>query len=383
MVRKSDYYGMAGSSSIRSANNYTRMKYLLAILCSIIALSALATPLEIERTLEHELSRYHSDSLPYDLAKDVEWAAPEGFELTMDIYTPKTGRNSYPVIVMFHGGGWLINSKSIMNEAAAYLATHGEYVVCNVNYRLLVDLGNTVRMNEIVEDAFGAVLWVKAHIDQYKGDPARVIVTGDSAGGHLASIITLQGRQLSSKRFMGAPHGFQPSWLPAGKTAEEVAAEDGLAVQAAIISYGAFDLYGSAMAGFEEASNFFWVIGNAQPRGIFGEQINHEDHPEYYYKVSPKYNIPQAEQHALPPMLFTVGEKDDLTTPASIQEFMELLKAAGHDDLEYWEHQGRPHAFLDSGKNDFLQISFAKDAPPALDVMLDFLDKLFYGKGQK
>ena len=198
------------------------MKYLLAILCSIIALSALATPLEIERTLEHELSRYHSDSLPYDLARDVEWAAPEGFELTMDIYTPKTGRNSYPVIVMFHGGGWLINSKSIMNEAAAYLATHGEYVVCNVNYRLLVDLGNTVRMNEIVEDAFGAVLWVKAHIDQYKGDPARVIVTGDSAGGHLASIITLQGRQLSSKRFMGAPHGFQPSWLPAGKTAEEV-----------------------------------------------------------------------------------------------------------------------------------------------------------------
>jgi hypothetical protein len=54
---------------------------------------------------------------------------------------------------MFHGGGWLINDKSIMDQAAKYMASNGEYVVCNVDYRLLGDQGNTVTLNEIVNDA--------------------------------------------------------------------------------------------------------------------------------------------------------------------------------------------------------------------------------------
>ena len=106
---------------------------------------------------------------PIILTENVLWASPKGFDLTMDIYTPNTDKSDYPVIIMFHGGGWLINDNSIMQQSAEYLATNGEYVVCNVNYRLLGDLNNTVTINEIVEDAFGAVLWVKEHIKKYKG----------------------------------------------------------------------------------------------------------------------------------------------------------------------------------------------------------------------
>ena len=58
---------------------------------------------------------------------------------------------------------------------------------------------------------------------------------------------------------------------------------------------------------------------------------------------------------------------------------MEKLKAAGHDDITYWIHKDRPHAFLDSGKNDFLKINFEDDAIPALEVMIDYLDAIFYG----
>jgi hypothetical protein len=43
---------------------------------------------------------------------------------------------------------------------AAYLATHSEYVICNVNYRLLSENNNATRLNEIVNDAFGAVLGI-------------------------------------------------------------------------------------------------------------------------------------------------------------------------------------------------------------------------------
>lgn len=317
----------------------------------------------------------------YKLVSDIKWASPKGFDLSMDIYTPNKGKANYPVIVMFHGGGWLINNKSIMDQSAAYLATHGNYVVCNVNYRLLGDINNSVKMNEIIEDAFGAVLWVKNHIDEYKGDPKNIIVTGDSAGGHLAAVTVLQGQQLSSTSFDETAQGFRPTWLPKNKTAEDIAKENALAVQAAIISYGAFDIYQYALSGsFESSNNIFWELGKAKPRGIFGKEINVNDHPAFYKKVSPNYHIPPANEKLLPPMLFTVGEKDNVTTPVSIKAFMEKLKNAGHNNMEYWEHKGRPHAFLDSGSNEFLGIQFERDAPPALDKMITYLDRIFYNK---
>jgi acetyl esterase len=272
----------------------------------------------------------------------------------------------------------LINNKSIMYQSAEYLATKGEYVVCNVNYRLLGDLNNTVTMNEIIEDAFGAVLWIKENISTYKGNAAKIIVTGDSAGGHLAAMTTTQGHNLESDGFNGATLGFTPTYLPTGKTAEQVAQANGLSVQAAMLSYGVFDVYGSSLTGLEQASNFFWSLGNAKPRGIFGATINVNDNPNYYKQVSPFYTIPKASERSLPPMLFTVGSQDNLTTPSSIEAYIAKLKQAGHTNIEYWIHEGRPHAFLDAGSNAGLGISFDKDAIPALDKMLVFLNKIFY-----
>lgn len=237
----------------------------------------------------------------FKITEDVLWASPKGFDLTMDIYTPNTGKKSYPVIVIFHGGGWLINNKSIMKQAAEYLAINGEYVVCNVNYRLLGDLENTVTMNEIVEDAFGAVLWIKSNIKRYKGNAKKVIVTGDSAGGHLAMMVAGQGHQLSSKGFDGEELGFNPTWLPKGKTAEDIAKAKGLEVQAAMLSYGAFDIYSAAKEGFEKP-NFFWEMGNAEARGMLGKRYNYTDNPKRYQKVSPIYNIPNANEKNLPPL---------------------------------------------------------------------------------
>jgi len=314
---------------------------------------------------------------PFTLSKDILWASPKNFDLTMDIYTPNTGKKSYPVIVIFHGGGWLINNKSIMNQAAEYLATNGDYVVCNVNYRLLGDLENTVKMNEIVEDAFGAVLWVKSNIKQYKGDAKKVIVTGDSAGGHLAMMVAAQGQQLSSTGFEGEALGFNPTWLPKGKTAEDIVKSYGLEVQAAMLSYGAFDIYEAARQGFENP-NFFWQMGNAEARGMLGKAYNYKDNPLRYQKVSPIYNIPNVEEQTLPPLLFTVGSEDKTTTPESIEKYIEKLKTAGHENIQYWIHEGRPHAFLDSGSNKYLKIKFEDDAPPALDRMLAFLNEIFY-----
>lgn len=308
----------------------------------------------------------------YTKANDILWASPKGFDLTMDIYTPTSGKASYPVIVMYHGGGWLINTKNIMNDAAVYLAAKSEYVVCNVNYRLLGDLNNTVKMNEIVEDAFGAVLWVKDNIAKYKGDAAKICVTGDSAGGHLAAVVATQGQNLESDGFSGATLGFKPTYLPAGKTAEHVALTNGASVQAAMLSYGVFDLYASALGGLEKESNYFWTLGKANARGVFGDGTNVNDNPALYKQVSPVFNIPQATERKLPPLFFSVGSQDNLVTPLSVESYISKLKGAGQFNVEYWIHEGRGHAFLDSGTN------FQKDAPLALDKMIAFLNKIFY-----
>ena len=255
---------------MKSVTNSLNTKYMCCLVVSLFVFSCSDSP---------EL-RENNDPNKYAVSKDVLWASPGGFDLTMDIYTPKTGNAPFPVVVMFHGGGWLINDKSIMDQSSTYLATNSEYVICNVNYRLLSDNDNTVTLNQIVEDAFGAVLWVKDNIGSYQGDSSKIAVTGDSAGGHLSAMIVNMGNRLNSSGFSGEPLGFNPSYLPVGTTAEEVAQQQGLEVQAAILSYGAYDIHRAALGGFEGVTNPFWLMSGSMPRGIFGDESNATDNPE-------------------------------------------------------------------------------------------------------
>lgn len=324
----------------------------------------------------------------FDVVQNVEWAKPEGISLTMDIYTPKTGKKNYPVYVIFHGGGWLINNETIMDQMSQYIVEHSDYVVCNVNYRLLPQNNNTTTMNQIIEDVMGAVLYIKQNVSKYKGNPDQIAVSGDSAGGHLSAMIASAGDKLESDAFDGPTLGFKPTYLPPGKTAEDVAKSRGLAVQAAVLNYPATDIYKSCLGkgdgtdGFETASNFFWQIGQASPRGIFGSGRNVKDNPEFYKAVSPIYNIPQASVKKLPPTLCAVGSKDNLTTPALVKEYADALQAAGHP-VEYWVYESRPHAYLDSGANQYLGTSFEKDAPEAIDRIIVFLDSVFKPTSKK
>ena len=325
-----------------------------------------------------DLPEQNASEHDYTLNENIEWATPEGFPLTMDIYTPVTSQESYPVLIIIHGGGWLINDKSPMTAMSDYIAKHANYVICNVNYRLLIDQDDTVTMDEIIEDAMGAVLWVKANISSYRGDPDKIMVTGDSAGGHLAAMVLLAGKQLESDGFSGATLGFNPSYLPNGKTAEMIASESGLTVQGAILSYAAFDMVEACQQdGLESANNIFWAMAGAAPRGIFGSDISLEDNPEFYKAVSPIYLIPDASEQALPPVLCTSGSIDYVVPPASVEAFVDSLRDHGHD-VEYWIHEGRNHAFLDGGSNPFLGTEFNRDGIPALLKMIEFMDQVFY-----
>ena len=81
-------------------------------------------------------------------------------------------------------------------------------------------------------------------------------------------MVLAHGRMLESDGFEGNSFGFTPSWMPENKTAEEIAVEDGLKVQAAVISYGAFNMLDRAMSGFETTANGFWAWEGLPKRNL-------------------------------------------------------------------------------------------------------------------
>ena len=149
-----------------------------------------------------------------------------------------------------------------------------------------------------------------------------------------------------------------------------------MSVQASILSYGAFDIYSSAIYGLETSNNPFWFFSGSSPRGVFGEEYAYFTHPEMYKALSPIFNIPKSEDRVLPLQFLLVGSKDKLTTPEFVRDYKEELESKGHP-VDFWIYQDRGHAFLDSGTNYFLGNSFEKDAPEALNRMIKFLDKVF------
>lgn len=309
--------------------------------------------------------------------RDIVWASPKGFDLTLDIAVPETKTKAKPVLVIFHGGGWLLNNKSIMTDLADSIATRTDVITVNANYRLLSDVNNTTTVNDIIEDGMGAVLWVKENIQHYGGDPKKVAVTGDSAGGHLAAMITVAGRNLGSDGFNKKPLKFKPTYLPKGVTAEQVAQKDGLKLQAAILSYAGFSLVDMVKHDFETDKNPFWKFANVKPRGMLGDNINVNDNPEYYQAVSPNQYLVSAKEYKLPYQFVHVGALDTLTTPEIATKYVEQLQSLGQP-VKFKIHPGKKHGFLDSGCNDYNNGCFKELSEPAVTDMIAFLNDVFH-----
>jgi acetyl esterase len=88
-----------------------------------------------------------------------------------------------PVLVWFHGGGWVVGSAKADHVICAKLALHSNYVVVNVDYRLAPNFPFPIPP----KDVYQAIQWVSEHIVEYGGDGNRIIVGGESAGGNLAA----------------------------------------------------------------------------------------------------------------------------------------------------------------------------------------------------
>ena len=97
------------------------------------------------------------------------------------IYTPD-GAGPFPVVVYFHGGGWVIADKQVYDGGARGLSKQAQAVVVSVDYRLAPE----AKFPAAWDDALAAYKWAIANAASIKGDPKRMALAGESAGGNLA-----------------------------------------------------------------------------------------------------------------------------------------------------------------------------------------------------
>ena len=103
-------------------------------------------------------------------------------EQMLDVVRPRGASGPLPVLVYIHGGAFTTCSRQSHRAVAALYASRAGYAVFNVDYRL----APRHRYPAAVEDACAAYLWVAERCAQYGGDPRRIVIAGESAGGNLA-----------------------------------------------------------------------------------------------------------------------------------------------------------------------------------------------------
>jgi acetyl esterase/lipase len=113
------------------------------------------------------------------------------------LYTP-SGSGPFPILVYFHGGGWVIGDRETHDATCRALTNAAGCIVASVDYRLAPEH----KFPAAVEDAYAATRWVADHAREIGGDPTRIAVGGDSAGGNLAAVVALAARDRGGPRLV-------------------------------------------------------------------------------------------------------------------------------------------------------------------------------------
>jgi acetyl esterase/lipase len=241
-----------------------------------------------------------------DVQRDVEFAAPDGHPLRLDVYQaphpterePQADGASRPLssaVIVIHGGSWSRGAKSDFETYDRWLAAGGR-VVFDVEYRLA---NSSQRFPAQLTDIKCAIAWVKNHAAQYHVDPERLALLGRSAGGQLA--------------LLAAYTANDPTRQPASCDAR------GTSVRAVISFYGPTDLaWDYTHPGRPDVIDTPRVLENY----LGGSPASA---PQAYASASPFEHVSAQS----PPTLFLHGGHDQLVRPENVERIIPKLTAAG------------------------------------------------------
>lgn len=123
------------------------------------------------------------------MIEDRSIAGPAG-QIRLRVYTPRGPRGSRGVVLYCHGGGFVLGDLQIYDATCRTICVESACIVVSVDYRLAPEHPYPAA----VEDCHAALAWLAAHAGELGGDPKRMAVCGDSAGGNLAAVLAIVAR---------------------------------------------------------------------------------------------------------------------------------------------------------------------------------------------
>jgi len=264
-------------------------------------------------------------------AKRVTYAEVDGEKLAFDAYWPE-GKGPFPMVIYIHGGAWSKPGQEVFSEPLCkWLANQG-YVVFNVSYRLAPKYKFPAQVNDVL----GAVIYAKEHAERFNGDPTRVAVMGDSAGGNLAAMVALAWDD---------PF-FKPSYAGNGKTTARP--------QALVLLFPVLDV-----VELYDMMGLYIIVENPQQIAKNYMGGTPSEMPEQYRRASPLYRV----RKDMPPTLLICGADDPLLP--QVKKFKRKLDELGVPNGLYIA-VGETHGFT--------AMDFTKGASDAYFAISAFLD---------
>jgi acetyl esterase/lipase len=169
------------------------MKIFVVILAAIaISLFAFTRLIAAPNQLDIINNFWPGDGGVERVAEGVTFSDSTGLKL--DVWTlPGDEKAKKPVLIFFYGGGWTNGARDYYSFVAKAYAAKG-FVVVMPDYRKVPQ----VRFPAFVEDGAEAIKWTRDHVSELGGDPARITLSGHSAGAHIAMMLTLDQHYLSA-----------------------------------------------------------------------------------------------------------------------------------------------------------------------------------------
>jgi acetyl esterase len=233
---------------------------------------------------------------------DSSIPGPAG-NLPIRTYTPD-GKGPFPVIVYYHGGGWVLADKNVYDAGARGLSKQAKAIVVSVDYRLAPE----AKFPAQYDDSVATYKWVAANAASFNGDPKKLAVAGESAGGNLAVEVALAARD-------------QKLTLPVGVVAV----------------YPVVQLSDTSTPSYNDAAN-------AKPldkamMGWFGDQVFAKPAD----KVDPRVDLLKADLKGLPPVTLINAQIDPLRSDGDM--LAAALKSAGVK-VDHKVYDGVTHEFF-------------------------------------
>lgn len=235
--------------------------------------------------------------------EDTTAPGPAG-EVAVRVFRPSDKRD-LPVVVYFHGGGWVVGSLDSHDATCRLLANNAEAVVVSVDYRMAPE----DRYPAAVDDCLAVTAWVAANGDDGGWDGSRLAVAGDSAGGNLAAAVALAAR------------------------------DQGPAVSAQVLVYPATNLVDAETPSYLDNGERGYLLTKGWMNWFIDQYI-----PDHDRRGEPLGSPALAESHAgLPPAIILTAQFDPLLDDGA--NYASLLRDAGVD-VVYEQFEGQIHGFF-------------------------------------